>query len=361
MKNLNETKEKISETLNEVSQTENPEDLNENEQEDKTSVSDKKQKRKNSISNIIYYVIAVLLFGCVIFTIWKLVDYLFIDDDEFDYVPEYVVEPDESFFSYKNNKINIINPYSKEIIVEDVDWYCGGESSKDSIVLFAKNGKRGFCNILANKVIVEPTKYTRAWKYNDGLAAVEKDGYIGFINANGKVVIGFRFPYRGNSLYAFVFHDGHCVVADSCNKIGVINKRGHWIVRPLYDDIDVTKDYAIVHKDGDFKKQVDYNGNILKDGIIDYIDDIYYSTSYTNLETGRPEEGEMRNPDFYEYRVGNNAGLINSKGQFITPPIYTSITGVSKTLFCATLQNYYSKVFIDQNGNVISGKTFYKK
>lgn len=318
--------------------------------------TEEKNTQKKPKRRVILFVFGLLIMAGIIFTICKVVKQ---QDD--DVIPEYVEEPGESSISYRDNKINIINPVTKKIIVEDVDWYHGGNSSKDSIILYAKNGRRGFCNVISNKIIVEPLKYTRAWEFSEGLAAVEKNGFIGFINTEGKVIIGFHFPYRGNSLYEFVFHDGHCVVANADNKIGIINNRGHWVVKPLYDDIELTKEYAIVHKEGDFKKQVDYNGNILKDGIIDYIDDIYYSVTYTNVETGCPTQGEIRNPDFYQYRVGNHAGLINSQGNFITPPIYTSITGVSKTLFCATLQDYFSKVFIDQNGNVISGKTFYKK
>lgn len=207
---------------------------------------------------------------------------------------------------------------------------------------------------MTNEIIVSPTTYTRAWKFSEGLAAVEKNGNIGFVNEKGKVVIGFKFRYRGNPLVDFVFHDGHCVVANQKNKIGVINTKGEWIVQPQYNHIETSKDYAIVYKDGDFKKQIDYQGNILQDGLIDGISDIYYDVTYTDLTTGAPESAQKRNDDFYEYTVGRYAGLINSKGQFITPPIYTSITGISPVLFCATLKDYYSKVFIDQKGKVIS-------
>lgn len=267
----------------------------------------------------------------------------------------YWEEPQSNPISHEGGVVNIVNPITGNLIVEDIDWFRYNDD-KDSIVLFAKNGKRGFCNILTDKVIVSPVTYSKAWVFSEGLAAVEKDGYIGFINTSGKLVIGCKYPYRGNPLYQFVFHDGHCVVANSDNKLGVIDANGKWVVEPIYDNVQLTKDYAVVYAEGDFKKQIDYDGNVLQDGIIDHIEPLHYDVSYIDLETGCPEDASVRNANYYEYQVGSYAGLINDRGQFITPPIYTSISCISPTLFCATLQDGFSVVFIDKNGKVISGK-----
>ena len=275
------------------------------------------------------------------------------NEDEYGY--EYGEEPDEGYVSYNNGKSNIINPTTKEVIVKDIDWcHYSSNSDEDPIVLFAKNGKRGFCNIVTNEVIVEPTTYTKAWIFSEGLAAVEKNGFIGFVNPNGDVAIKFKFSYRGNPLTEFVFHNGHCIVADSSNKIGVIDKKGRWVIKPLYDHIELAKDYAIVYKDGNFKKQIDFTGNVLQDGIIDYINNLYYEVEYTDKQSGEPQVGTAKNNDYYEYRVEGYSGLIDSKGRIITPPIYTDISGLTPTLFKAQLQDWTSIVIIDQNGNVLS-------
>lgn len=276
-------------------------------------------------------------------------------ENQENYVYAYGEEPSEGHVSFKKNKSNIINPSTKEIIVEDIDWcHYSSNSDEDPIVLFAKKGKRGFCNIVTNEVIVEPSTYTKAWVFSEGLAAVERKGYIGFINTSGKVAIDFKYSYRGNSLYEFVFHDGYCVVADSSNKIGVVDKKGRWAIKPLYDDVELTKDYAIVYKEGEFKKQLDFKGHVLQDGIIDDIYDIRYDVQYTDLETGEPKMGYARNNNYYEYRVGSYSGLIDSKGKIITPPIYTDISGITSTLFRARLKDQISIVIIDTKGNVVS-------
>lgn len=276
-------------------------------------------------------------------------------DKEETYAYEYGEEPEDGPVSYSNGKSNIINPVTKKVIVKDIDWcHYSDETDEDPIVLFAKNGKRGFCNTVTDEVIVEPTTYTKAWIFSEGLAAVERNGYIGFVNTSGKVAIGFRFSYRGNPLTEFVFHNGHCVVADSSNKLGVIDQRGRWVIKPLYDNVELARDYAIVYKDGDFKKQIAFNGEIMQDGIIDYINNLYYDVSYTDLQTGEQQLGQAKNNDFYEYRVGGYSGLLNGNGEVITPPIYTDITGITPTLFKAQLQDWNSLVIIDQKGNVLS-------
>lgn len=268
---------------------------------------------------------------------------------------EYGEEPSDGYVAYNGGSSDIVNPDTKEVIVKDIDWchYTDG-NDQPPMVLFAKNGKRGFCNLATGEVIVEPTTYTKAWIFSEGLAAVEKNGYIGFVNTRGEVAIDFKYSYRGNDLYAFVFHDGHCVVADSSNKIGVIDTKGRWVIKPKYDHVEITKEYAVVYNDGEFKKQIDFQGNVLQDGIIDDINELYYNVQYTDLQTGEPNEAYAKNNDYYEYQVGYYSGLIDSKGKIITPPIYTDLSGITATLFRARLKDHSSMVIIDTKGNVVS-------
>ena len=307
-------------------------------------------KKKNVLKRVvIFLIVAAVLGGSAAWLIKKYCR----AEDEYGY--EYGEEPEDGFVSYKKGQCDIVNPDTKEVIVKDIDWcHYSSDCDEDPIVLFAKNGKRGFCNIKTNRVIVEPTTYTKAWIFSEGLAAVERDGYIGFVDDIGKVAISFKYSYRGNPLTEFVFHNGHCVVADSSNKIGVINLKGRWVVKPIYDHVELAKDYAIVYNDGEFKKQVDFHGNVLQDGIIDYINDLYYDVNYTDQQTGEPSVGTAKINDFYEYRVGGYSGLIDSKGGIITPPIYTDISGLTPTMFKATLQDWNSIVIIDQKGRVLS-------
>ena len=314
-----------------------------------TENKEEQPKTKRSGGRVVLFLLLAAAIAVAATVIYKSCKH----EDEYSY--GYGEEPDEGPVSYSNGKSNIINPITKEVIVKDIDWcHYSDNNDEDPIVLFAKNGKRGFCNIVTNEVIVPPTTYTKAWIFSEGLAAVEKNGFIGFVNANGDLAIKIKFSYRGNPLTDFVFHNGHCVVADSSNRIGVIDKKGRWVIKPLYDHVELAKDYAIVYKDGNFKKQIDFTGNVLQDGIIDYINNLYYEVEYSDKQTGEPHVGSAKNNDFYEYRVEGYSGLIDSEGKIITPPIYTDITGLTHTLFKAQVQDWRSMVIIDQNGNVLS-------
>ena len=89
----------------------------------------------------------------------------------------------------------------------------------DSIGIFEKEGKRGFYNLNTNKVLV-PANYTHAWFFSEGLAAVEKDGKIGFINMKGKLVIPHKFIHRTNDHPDIAFSNGMCVIANGNGQFG---------------------------------------------------------------------------------------------------------------------------------------------
>lgn len=252
----------------------------------------------------------------------------------------------------KGGTTNLVNSETGKTLIKDinVEWIQQGD---DSLAVYAKDKKRGYFNVKTGEIVVPPT-YKHAWLFSEGLAGVEKDDKIGFIDHTGKVVIDFQFPYRGNRLSAFMFHDGHCVVANSEQKIGVIDTLGNWVIQPLYDNVKLAEDYAIVSTLGDFNKQIDYKGHIIRDCLIENIYDIYYSTGYTNLETGEPEETRIANKEYFEYKVCGRSGLMNKYGEFITKPIYTNISGLSPVLFRATLQDNSSEILINTRGEVLS-------
>lgn len=343
-----EEKEKNKEEINEAAAEQSLQQETQNEKES-PETTEEQPKENRLVKRVVLFLIIAAIVGVSVPLIIKSCHH----EEEYGY--EYGEEPSDGYVSYNNGMSNIINPSTQEVIVKDIDWchYCGN-CDEDPIVLFAKNGKRGFCNIATNEVIVKPTTYTKAWIFSEGLAGVEKNGFIGFVDTKGNVAIDFRFSYRGNPLSDFVFHNGHCVVADSSNKIGVIDKKGRWVVKPLYDNVELAKDYAIVYTDGDFKKQIDFNGNVLQEGIIDDIYNLYYEVKYTDLQSGEPQVGSAKNNDYYEYRVGSYSGLIDSRGEIITPPIYTEISCLTPTLFTARLQDWTSTVIIDERGTVLS-------
>lgn len=290
----------------------------------------------------------IVYLGCVLLSVVC----LFLNCKKHDGTNDEELSEHISKVQQRDGTYNLVNTQTGETLIQDIDveWV---QTGRDSLAVFSKDGKRGYFNVNTGRIVVEPT-YKHAWIFSEGLAGVVKNDMVGFINQKGEVVIEFQYPYRGNSLVDFVFHDGRCVVANEEQRIGAIDTLGHWVIEPEYDFVKLTKDYAVVGMEGEFNKQIDYDGRVLLDCVIDNVYDIYYDVSYVNKETGEPSESRVASNEFYEYKVNGRSGLMNSKGEFLIKPIYTSIRGLTPYLFRAVLQDECSEVLIDKNGNVLN-------
>lgn len=252
-----------------------------------------------------------------------------------------------------DGKVSIKNTVTGKITIKDIklDWTTS--SPNDSLSVYCTEGKRGYYNAYTGEVAI-PAQYRRAWVFSEGLAAVQKNGMIGFVDHKGRTVIGFRFPYHGNPLNEFTFEHGHCVVADTTGKCGVINKQGAWIIAPEYDNISAYREYAIVSKAG-VRMQVGYDGKVVNSFVLDDIKRL----TYTVQERYENREGEIEYIDkkidtgLFSYRVGGRCGLMDANCHRLTEPLYGSITAVDKNMFRATLIDYYSEVILNAKGAVM--------
>ncbi len=93
-------------------------------------------------------------------------------------------------------------------------------------------------------------KYDNVWNYNNGLAAVEKEGKWGFINEQGEEVI----PVKYETVMSFMEHPGiktEVTAAQYGGKYGYINKQGKEITPFKYDVASMfTGKYAWVETAG---------------------------------------------------------------------------------------------------------------
>ena len=161
-------------------------------------------------------------------------------DDDYCYHSEYV-NRDIYFHNTEDGKGYIYNKRTGEKLIRNIAWIAK-PTDKDSLICFSNGKKRGYFSKNTGKVLIEP-KYSHAWIFSDGLASVEEDGYIKFIDATGKVVIDKNMPYIPN-MEGYVFHGGYCVVdTDDGEQCGLMDMTGK-IVLPLeYSSIDPTNDF----------------------------------------------------------------------------------------------------------------------
>ena len=252
-----------------------------------------------------------------------------------------------------DGKITIRNESTGKVTIKDIKLDWTQESSRDSLAVFCSEKKRGFYNMYTGEIAV-PAQYRRAWVFSEGLAAVQKNGMIGFIDHRGNTVIDFRFPYHGNPLSAFIFEDGHCVVADTLGKCGVIDRTGRWLIGPEYDNVSAFKEYAIVSKAG-VRMQVSYDGTVMNSFVLDDITRL----TYTVKERFENREGEIQYVDkevdtgLFSYRVGGRCGLMDADCHRLTESLYKSIYAVDRNMFRATLIDYYSEVILNAKGEVM--------
>ena len=252
-----------------------------------------------------------------------------------------------------DGKVSIKNTATGKVTIKDIrlDWTTS--SPNDSLSVYCSEGKRGYYNAYTGEIAI-PAQYRRAWVFSEGLAAVQKNGMIGFVDHKGRTVIDFKFPYHGNPLSEFTFKHGHSVDADTTGKCGVINKQGEWIIKPEYDNVSAYEEYAIVSKAG-VRMQVGYDGKVLNSFVLDDIDRL----TYTVQERYENREGEIEYLDkeidtgLFSYRVGGRCGLMDANCHRLTEPLYKSITAVDKNMFRATLIDYYSEVILNAKGEVM--------
>ena len=252
-----------------------------------------------------------------------------------------------------DGNITIKNTQTGEVTAEKIKFDWTSSSPNDSLGVFCTDKKRGYYNSYTGKIVI-PAQYRRAWVFSEGLAAVQKNGMIGFINRKGEVAIPFRYPYHGNPLSSFVFENGHCIVADTTGKCGVINRKGEWIIQPKYANIDAYEEYVIASSAG-VRKQLTYEEKTINSFVVDNIK----ALTFTEKERYENKDGEIVYLDIevktglFSYSVGGRCGLMAANCRRRTDPLYSRIIAVDKNMYRALLLDSYSEVILNGRGEVM--------
>ena len=206
----------------------------------------------------------------------------------------------------------------------------------DSIGIFEKDGKRGFYNLNTDKVLVNAS-YTHAWFFSDGLAAVEKNGKIGFVNMKGTLVIPHKFIHRTNDRPDIVFKNGLCVMANGNGQMGVIDRKGEWVVKPQYEKIDLTES-GIFATAAHSKLLLSNKGEIIQNDLIVKVEPIMCNVQLKEKDGGgnwkvQDVEIKMDYYVYYTYANGDRCGLMDKDGNRLTEPVYSKIEALNEHLF----------------------------
>ncbi len=153
-------------------------------------------------------------------------------------------------------------------------------------IVDTKSHKRRFFNL--EKCQLLEGEYDKAWRFSEGYAFVVKDKKLFVIDKNGNRVSTKTIPYQENKNFDlindakcrykyvnepdFIFQHGTCEIKNKDGKVGLIDKHGNWVVRPMYKTIskDVGEGFRIVSKEAELLPScyteagvIDKDGNLV--------------------------------------------------------------------------------------------------
>ncbi len=284
------------------------------------------------------------------------------------------------FFNKGKGKSYITDKNTGKKIIKGLDWIARPQDG-DSLVVFAKDGKRGFLSCLSGNIII-PATYDAAWCFNDGVAGVCIGDSVFFIDHSGKPINrrkyhrkkGMNYSYHGNytridvaGMKALVDTNGYIVTNNLYDdlvpmannmwlskfrgKMGAISKDGVIIVPNEYKNVEIYPEGGIVVIDDDNnKKRLDYNGNVTDD----FVYDCAYTLEYYSDVLDKDGNRIQKPANLLTYSSNGYYGLIDKNGHPVTPPIYSSISAYKADLFECQIAHGGEFLILNEKGKKVN-------
>ena len=319
-------------------------------------------------------------------------------DDEYCYHSEYI-NRDIYFHNTEDGKGYVYNKRTGEKLIKHIAWIAK-PLGKDTLVCYSDGKKRGYFSKNSGKVIIKP-KYDHAWVFSDGLASVDDNGYIKFVDGTDKVVIDQKMPYIPN-MEGYVFHSGYCVVdTDDGELCGLIDRKGKIVLAKEYSSICPTnnlemwritkgKENGLLDKDlkpiipltectlwvcdnmvdltmpDHTMRKYDLQGNLINDFYIAGVrtleytkDEVLYRTDKSSDDEGNVIETTIESyhpvatARMRAYVAGDGyEGLMNADGHIVTMPLYKEISAIGYDLYLCEVSNS-DHVVVNGKGEII--------
>lgn len=339
-------------------------------------------KNKTPFWRVIWATITV----CVV-TVTCMLAYTFYDEfvkhNSYRYLCESEYDSNLSpYFKYHNNGHNegtsyIYDARTKKKVIKDIDWIAVPEDG-DSLIIVAKDGKRGFVNRYSAETAI-PFKYDAAWSFTDGVAGVCEGDSVYFIDHSGNPINDKKFA-RQCGYDCYVYH-GNYAAFPVDGKYGLIDRAGKWALQPEHEAISIgAKDmwyvmdndrFGVVGANGQFvipmefenvwihtdngitvakadhsQSRYDYDGTLLDQFVFD---EVYYLAYYINEFD---DEGNQKQAvdDMLKYSANNYYGLMTKAGVPVTAPLYSDIEVVTPGVYQCHIPETSECIMINAKG-----------
>ena len=339
-------------------------------------------KNKSTFWRVVWTIITVC---CVAFTC--MLGYAFYYEFRRDrlYREDYDSYLSDSY-KFHNNGYNRSNSYiydshTRKKIMKGIDWIAIPENG-DSLIIVAKDGKRGFVNRYTAKIVI-PFKFDAAWSFTDGVAAVCEGDSIYFIDHSGNPINEKKFLRKpGYDNYAY--HGNYAAIPFE-GKVGLLDRNGNWVLPSIYDNITIgcrnmwyalnNDKMGVIGSDGHFifpiefdyikihpnngitvtnddysQSRYDYDGTLLDEFVFD---EVYEMAYYINEFD---DEGNQKRAvdDMMKYSSGDYYGLLSRDGKPVTPPLYSWIESVTPGIYQCQIPDTNECILINFKGEKIN-------
>lgn len=195
------------------------------------------------------------------------------------------------------------------------------------MIAINQNGKWGFID--ANNRMIVPPCYdyatNGACRYevemeNIACARVVVNGKVGLVNSEGKQFVECIYDTIGDQKTGLIYRNGMALVSQNF-KYGFIDKNGHLAVKCIYDLVDPHFDESDTYFNDAGVAILEFDGTYV---FIDKSGNVVRSTS----KNAKKSESKFLYPwegDVIRARVGKKWGLINQRGEWITPLMFDRI------------------------------------
>lgn len=290
------------------------------------------------------------------------------------------LSPNVTYYNLIQGDDGYVKTNDGKITVKSIE-YLYMPKGQDSLVCYTDGEKYGYFNMNTGQLVIKP-QYAHAGMFSEGLASVDDDGWIKFIDATGKVILDTGIPYLSDT-EGYCFRDGYCQLPNTRNdKYGIMDRQGNWVLQPAYSGITfhnefwtiengkqqcvldkqlrtiipyqegliwVFNDYIDVTLKNHVLQRYNHQGELINDFFINSVASLLYETkelrygytkNYSDEGTLISETQDAEPTPIpktakckrYEAETGWY-GLLSEEGKALTPPSYSQIIAIDYDLY----------------------------